>query len=107
MPMYINIYIEVILRCAPLFFELSHLSQVWVHPATVIIDVSIFPPVLPWPFFVPLTGEKYFPNWGVKFPSLGRKNSLTWEKLRALGISLSHSRDLYVNFKKKQGGLSD
>lgn len=83
MPMYINIYIEVILRCAPLFFELSHLSQVWVHPATVIIDVSIFPPVLPWPFLCPslgknisLTGEKNFPSWGAKIPSLGKNCGL-------------------------------
>ena len=36
-----------------LLFYLSQLSQMWVHPALAIADVSIFPSMLPWPFLFP------------------------------------------------------
>ena len=80
-----------------LFFELSHLSQMWhAPPALAVADVSNFPS-MPQRLFL-------FPYWGEIFPSRGRKISLTRKKMRALGISLSHGRDLYTNFKKPEKG---
>ena len=50
--MYIDIHRSYFKVCTPVF-ELSHLSQMWVHPALATADVSIFLPMLPWPLLVP------------------------------------------------------